>query len=175
MRVRVIGTLLVFLTAAAVLQAQRVTTDSAPGAPFGTYRTFAWTPGTPSPVSLTEQRIHAGVNAQLQARGLMQVDANPDLYVATHVATHTVPQFIATGFGPWWGPGWGGGGVATVQSYTQGTLVVDLYDASTKKMVWRGVATGSVSSRPSRNTRRLDRAITRMFERYPPRTASANN
>ena len=47
MRVRVIGTLLVFLTAAAVLQAQRVTTESAPGAPFGTYRTFAWTPGTP--------------------------------------------------------------------------------------------------------------------------------
>jgi uncharacterized protein DUF4136 len=175
MRRRTVITLVLTCLLATAAYAQRVTTDSAPGAPFASYRTFAWTPGTPSPVSLTEQRIHAGVNAQLQARGLMQVDANPDLYVATHVATHTVPQFIATGFGPWWGPGWGGGGVATMQSYTEGTLVVDLYDASTKKMVWRGVATGSVSSRPSRNTRRLDRAIARMFERYPPRTASANN
>ncbi len=172
MRFRVIGIVAVALTATAVVAyAQTVRTDSAPGAPFASYRTFAWTPGTPSPVSLTEQRIHAGVNAQLQMRGLTQVNANPDLYVATHVATQTVPQFIASGFGPWWGPG---GGMATVQSYTQGTLVVDLYDASTKKMVWRGVATGSVSSRPSRNTRRLDRALMRMFERYPPRTASAN-
>jgi len=173
MKLRIVGAVALAGLMATVAYAQRITTDSAPGAPFASYRTFAWTPGTPSPVSLTEQRIHAGVNAQLQARGLTQVTANPDLYVATHVATQTVPQFIASGFGPWWGPG---GGFTTVQSqsYTQGTLVVDLYDASTKKMVWRGVATGTVSSRPSRNTRRLDRALERMFERYPPRTASAN-
>ena len=145
MRRRTVVTLVLTCLLATAAYAQRVTTDSAPGAPFASYRTFAWTPGTPSPVSLTEQRIHAGVNAQLQARGLMQVDANPDLYVATHLATQTVPQFIATGFSPWWGPG------------------------------WRGVATKTVSGRASRNTRRLDRAITRMFERYPPRTASANN
>jgi hypothetical protein len=175
MKFRIASALVLASAMAAVAYAQRVTTDSAPGAPFASYRTFAWTPGTPSPVSLTEQRIHAGVNAQLQARGLRQVDANPDLYVATHLATQTVPQFIATGFSPWWGPGWGPGpGVATVRSFTQGMLVVDLYDASTKKMVWRGVATKTVSGRASRNTRRLDRAITRMFERYPPRTASAN-
>jgi len=173
MKRRILSALALASAMAAVAYAQKVTTDSAPGAQFANYRTYAWTPGTPSPVSITEQRIHQDVNTQLQAKGLAQVDANPDLYVATFVATQTVPQFIASGFGPWWGPG---GGFATVQSrpYTQGTLVVDLYDASTKKMVWRGVATSSVSSRPSRNTRRLDRAITRMFERYPPRTASAN-
>jgi hypothetical protein len=173
MRVRVIGTLLVVLTAAAVVvQAQKVTTDSAPGAQFGSYRTYAWTPGTPSPESIVEQRIHDGVSAQLQAKGLMRVEANPDLYVATHVTTRTVPEVIASGFGPWWGYG---GGVATVQTYTKGTLVVDLYDASTKKMVWRGVATSTLSSKPSKNTAKLDKALTKMFERYPPGIASANN
>ena len=172
MKFRIVSALVLASAMAAVVYAQRITTDSAPGATFENYRTFAWTPGTPSPVSITEQRIHAGVNTQLQARGLTQVDANPDLYVATHVATETVPQIISSGFGPWWGPG---GGMTTVQSYTQGTLVVDLYDASTKKMVWRGVATDTVSRRASTNTRRLDRAITRLFERFPPRTASAND
>jgi uncharacterized protein DUF4136 len=156
---------------ATVAYAQKVTTDSAPGAPFAGYRTYAWTPGTPSPVSLTEQAIHAGVNAQLRAKELTQSEAHPDLYVATHVATHTVPELIANGFGPWWGYG---GGVATVQTYTKGTLVVDLYDAATKKMVWRGVATSTLSSKPSKNHAKLDKALAKMFERYPPGIASAN-
>jgi len=172
MKFRIVTALALASAMAAVVYAQKVTTDSAPGAPFGTYRTFAWTPGTPSPVSLTEQAIHAGVNAQLQAKGLTPVDTKPDLYVASHVTTQQVPELIANGFGPWWGYG---GGMASVQTYTKGTLVVDLYDASTKKMVWRGVATDTMSSKPSKNNAKLDKALLKMFERYPPGLASAND
>jgi hypothetical protein len=152
MKLRVLGLIVLICATAGVANAQKVTTDSAPGAPFGNYRTFAWTPGTPAAVSLTEQRIHAGVNAQLQAKGLTQVAANPDLYVATHVVTQQVPEVIASGFGP----------------------VVDLYDASTHKMVWRGVATSTLSSKPSKNSAKLDKALVKMFQKYPPGVASAN-
>jgi hypothetical protein len=171
MKLRIVSTLAFASLMATAAFAQHVTTDSAPGAPFGRYRTFAWTPGTPAAVSLTEQRIHAGVNAQLQAKGLTQVNANPDLYVATHVMKEQVPEVIANGFGPWWGYG---GGMASVQTYTKGTLVVDLYDAATKKMVWRGVATSTLSSKPSKNTAKLDKALAKMFEKYPLGGASAN-
>jgi hypothetical protein len=68
MKLRLLGAVVLISAMAAVAYAQRVTTDSAPGVPFASFRTYSWTPGTPSPVSLTEQRIHAGVNAQLQAR-----------------------------------------------------------------------------------------------------------
>jgi len=149
---------------AGVVYAQHVTTDSDPAAPFATYKTYAWTPGTASDVSLTEQRIHNGVNAQLQGKGMTQVESNPNVFVATHVTTHTVPQVIADGFGPW---GFGGG-MATVQTYTEGSLIVDLYDASTKKMVWRGVATATVSSKPEKNAAKIDKSLMKMFERYPP-------
>jgi hypothetical protein len=111
------------------------------------------------------------VNAQLQAKGMMRVDASPNVYVATHVTTRTVPQVMADGFGPW---GFGGG-MATVQTYTEGTLVVDLYDASTRKMVWRGVATATVSDKPQKNTAKIDKALAKMFERYPPGVRSSNN
>ena len=47
---------------AGVVYAQHITTDSDPAAPFATYKTYAWTPGTAAAISLTEQRIHAGVN-----------------------------------------------------------------------------------------------------------------
>ena len=153
---------------AGVVYAQHVTTDSDPAAPFATYKTYAWTPGTASDVSLTEQRIHNGVNAQLQGKGMTQVESNPNVFVATHVTTHTVPQVIADGFGPW---GFGGG-MATVQTYTEGSLIVDLYDASTKKMVWRGVATATVSSKPEKNASNIDKALMKMFERYPPGAGS---
>jgi len=149
---------------AGVAYAQHVNTDSDPAAPFATYKTYAWTPGTASAISLTEQRIHDGVNAQLQAKGMTQVNSNPNVFVATHVTTHTVPQVIADGFGPW---GFGGG-MATVQTYTEGSLIVDLYDATTRKMVWRGVATATVSSKPEKNAEKIDKSLAKMFARYPP-------
>ena len=154
---------------AGVVYAQHVTTDSDPGAPFATYKTYAWTPGTASAISLTEQRIHDGVNAQLQSKGMTQVDSNPNVFVATHVTTHTVPQVIADGFGPWgFGPG-----MATVQTYTEGSLIVDLYDATTRKMVWRGVATAAVSDKAEKNAVKIDKGLMKMFERYPPGVGSS--
>src|SRR5215510_179318 len=149
---------------AGVVYAQHVTTDSDPAAPFATYKTYAWTPGTASAISLTEQRIHDGVNAQLKGKGMTQVDSNSNVFVATHVTTHTVPQIIADGFGPW---GFGGG-MATVQTYTEGSLIVDLYDAATRKMVWRGVATSTVSNNPEKTPEKIDKALRKMFGRYPP-------
>jgi len=154
---------------AGVVYAQHVTTDSDPAAPFATYKTYAWTPGTAADVSLTEQRIHDGVNAQLQGKGMTQVDSNPNVFVATHVTTHAVPQVIADGFGPW---GFGGG-MATVQTYTEGSLIVDLYDATTKKMVWRGVATATVSSKPEKNAQKIDKSLMKLFARYPPTVGSS--
>jgi len=166
MSTRVIGTLAIAVSVAAAAYAMNVTTDYDHTAQFGMYKTYAWTTGSPSPVSLTEQRIHAGVDQQLQAKGLVLAQDAPNLYVATHVVTQNVPEVIANGFGPWWG---GGLGSATVQTaYVQGTLIVDLYDASSRKMVWRGVATDSLSGKPSKNADKIQKALAKMFERYPP-------
>jgi hypothetical protein len=50
----------------------------------------------------------------------------------------------------------------------QGTLIVDLYDAATRRMVWRGVATATVTDKPSKNARKITKALAKMFDRYPP-------
>ena len=146
---------------ATIAYAQKVTFDSNPSAPFASYKTYAWTQGTPTADSLMEQRIHDGVAAQLAAKGLTPTNATPDLFVATHAVTQDHPQLVVNGFG------WGLGGVASVENYTVGTLVVDLYDAKTRQMVWRGVATDSVSSKPQKNAERINKAIEKMFAKYP--------
>jgi len=151
----------VCLAVAAVAYAQKVTTDSNPAAPFASYRTYMWTQGTPSPSPLSEQRIHAMVGTQLAAKGINPVDQSPDLFVATHALTQDHPQLMVNGFG------WGLGGTASVQQYTVGTLVIDLYDAKTRQMVWRGTASDSVSSKPEKNAERISKAISKLFAKYP--------
>ena len=158
----------------AIVFAQKVNVDSDSAAPFGTYKTYGWVAGTPAPDQLNEQQLHAGVDARLAARGLKEVSADPDVVVSTHVTTKEEQSYIATGFGmgPW---GFGGGlGPATVETYVEGTLIVDLYDAKTKKMVWRGVATATASDKPSKNAEKMYKALDKMFEKYPTAVLSSN-
>ena len=75
------------------------------------------------------------------------------------------------GSGPWWG---GGYGTASVETYIDGTLIVDLYDAKTKKMVWRGVATATASEKPSKNAKKMSKALDKMFEKFPLGAAASH-
>ena len=150
----------------AVLFAQKVSVDSDPAAPFASYKTYAWVDGTPAPNPLNEDRLHQSVDAHLAARGLSMNTTAPDVIVTTHVTTKERQELVVSGFG--YGPGWGGGyGTANVETYVDGTLVVDLYDARTKKMVWRGVATATASNKPTKNIKKMNKALDKMFEKLP--------
>jgi hypothetical protein len=143
-----------------------VSVDSDPAAPFATYKTYAWVDGTPAPNPLNEDRLRAGVDARLALKGFRMNTTSPDVFVTTHVTTKERQELIANGFG--YGPWWGGGlGTATIETYVEGTLIVDLYDAQTKKMVWRGVATATASDKPSKNASKINKALDKMFEKYP--------
>ena len=151
---------------AAVVHAQKVTVDSDPAAPFATCKTYSWVQGTPAPNPLNEDRLHASVDARLAGRGLALNTTAPDVFVTTHITTKERKELVVSGFGygPWWG---GGYGTARVENYVDGTLVLDLYDAKTKKMVWRGVATATASSKPAKNTKKMNEALDKMFEKFP--------
>jgi uncharacterized protein DUF4136 len=154
------------LVTAVVVYAQKVNVDSDPAAPFATYKTYAWVQGTPAPNPLNEDRLHMSIDARLAGRGLRMNTSDPDVVVTTHVTTKERQELVASGFGygPWWG---GGYGTANVETYVEGTLVVDLYDGHTKKMVWRGVATATASDRPTKNASKINKALDKMFERLP--------
>ena len=157
--------LLIGLMTTAVIVAQKVNVDSNPSAPFATYKTYSWAPGNSGLESLTEQRLHQGVDQRLAARGLTQSTASPDLIVTTHVKTQERQELIPTGFG--YGPYWGLGGGAYVETSTEGTLILDFYDTKTKQMVWRGVATATASEKPTKNIEKINKALDKMFERFP--------
>ena len=78
---------------------------------------------------------------------------------------------MGAGFGPGWGwdPYWGGGmrtSTTTAHTYDQGTLILDLWDAKTKNMVWRGAATAVVKQKPEKLAKQIDNAVAKMIAKF---------
>ena len=49
-----------------------------------------------------------------------------------------------------------------------GQLKVDIADNKAKQFLWRGTATDTLSSDPQKNAKKLDKALTKMFQKFPP-------
>jgi len=155
--------------------AQKVTTDYNKSADFAPYKTFMWIkePKTTNP--LLRQRVIDDVNAALAAKGLTLVTSGADLCIAAHAATkqeRTLNTFY-NGFGGGWR--WGGGfgsATTTTSTYEVGTLVVDIFDATSKEAIWRGTSSKTLSGNPEKNAENLNKAVVKMFEKFPPRTTN---
>jgi hypothetical protein len=151
----------------------KVNVDWDQKANFQGYGTYAWAKGTPAKNQLMDDRIVAAVDKELAAKGLRKVDAgtSPDLLVAYHASVNNKTQLNTTNMGGYgWGYGWGGGGssTTTVQEIPVGELIVDIGDPKTKKMLWQGTATDTLSDKPQKVADKIDKVVEDMFKKFPP-------
>jgi hypothetical protein len=165
----VMGMMLVF---AGKLSAGEVKTDYDRNADFGQYKTYSWEKvKTKDPLDV--DRIKNSVNAALAAKGWSQVDSGGDVsLVAVEITRNqqTLNTFYDGFGGGWRWRGFGGLGEATTttETYTVGTLVVDLFDAKTKQLVWRGSSTDTLSNNSNKNIQNMDKDVEKMFKNFPP-------
>jgi len=154
--------------------AQHIKTDFDHQVNFSQYKTYSWQEIKPAN-SLWDARIKNAVDAQLAAKGWTQVDSGGDVAVVAMKTSKTqrTLQTFYDGFGGGWG--WrrfGGGGfgdaTTTEQDYKVGTLVIDLYDAKTKQLIWRGSAQDTLSDKATKNEKNLDKGVAKMFKAFPP-------
>jgi hypothetical protein len=167
--------LLVLLLVAELAAVAKIVSDYDPSASFSQYKTFMWIKKPHMDDPLMDGRIINAINSELTAKGWTLVTEGADIGVAAHVATrkqHNLETFY-NGFGGGWGwHRWGGGmGIATtrVETYTVGTLVVDLFDSRTKQLVWRGWASDALPDDPKKETKKLDKDIEKLFKNFPPK------
>ena len=161
------------LAAGAVYAA--VQTDYDHKADFGRYHTYSWI-GVKAGNSLWQQRIMGAVDSQMAAKGLTRVDSGGDLAVSAFGRTmeRDTLQTFYDGFPGWgWRAGWWGGGMgmATTEVVPErvGNLTVDLFDGQTKQLVWRGVASDTVSDKPEKNEKKVEKAAEDLFKKFPPK------
>ena len=164
-----------FLVSLGTALAQQVKTDFDHQANFSQYKTYSWQTIKPAN-SLWDARIKSAVDAQLAAKGWTQVDSGGDVAIVAIGTSHTertLQTFYDGMGGGWRWRGFGGMGEATTteQDYKEGTLVVDMYDAKTKQLIWRGSAEDALSNKAEKNEKNLDKGVAKMFKKFPPEVA----
>jgi len=157
--------------------AQDVKTDFDKSANFGAIKTFAVKIGTSWNNQISEKRVIDEITQTLTEKGWTKVDANPDALVLLHGATEkqkSLNTFYTGGYGGYGWRGWGGGmstSTTTATEYLVATLVVDIFDAKSKALLFRGTAADEISDKADKNIKKLDKATTKMFKDFPPGSA----
>lgn len=178
---RVLGIAALVCSLASVTLAQSVNVDYDKKADFGAIKTFAVQLATPWGNSLGEKRAVTEFEEAIAAKGWrLAPEGEADALVLLHGATetkHSLNTFYSGGGGMYGGYGWGGwgggmGSSTTVASeYTVGTLVVDIYNAKSKALIWRGTATDELKEKPAKREKQLQKASDKMFKDFPPGAA----
>jgi hypothetical protein len=162
--------------------AQKVRVDYEHGTDFSKYKTYKWIKikDNPDVNQLVNQRIIEAIDAAMVKDGLTKAEDNPDMYIG-YQASLSQQQQLTTftdgmggggwGYGARWGYGWGGSSMSTTTSSTinSGTLVVDMFDPKLKSLIFRGLGTDTLSDKPEKNAKKITKAVTKIFEKYPPK------
>jgi hypothetical protein len=150
-----------------------VNTDWDQSLDFAVYRTYSWAE-LKTPNSLWSKRIVAAIDQALQSKGWVPRAEGADVSIValgTSSEKRTLETFYSGMGGGWGWRRFGATGTATTKVETNkvGTLIVDLFDANTKSLIWRGTATGTLSENPEKNVNKLNDAVKDMFKKFPPR------
>jgi hypothetical protein len=151
-------------------------TDYDKAVKFSNYSTFFMVKGNSSGNPLLDERASADVQNALVNRGWAEVPAGEGrAAVVVHAATktqHTYQTFY-DGWGGWRWRGGLGGATTYVEDYKVGTLVVDIFDATTRQAIWRGYASDALPRNASANEKATQAAVDKMFAHFPPASAAA--
>jgi hypothetical protein len=148
--------------------AMDVKTDFDHHANFSAYKTFSWAKvDTPDP--LWNDRVKEAVDRALTAKGWTEVSSGGDVSIVAVGTTRQKPTLrtFYDGFDGWLWSGFGGA-TTYVENYTEGSLIIDMFDTNTKKLIWRGSASDVLSGKPEKDEKKLEKVVSKMFEHFPP-------
>lgn len=152
------------------------------GINFSEYKTYSFVDkldpsGEQQYRTLTNKYLQEAIRKELNLRGLTESETS-DLLINFHVSTKekirstTSPSMNGGYYGYRGGYGYsygmGYGSETRVSQYTEGTLNIDVVDASQKQLVWEGVAVGKLKE-PKENKLRGDvlTVVNQIFAEYP--------
>ena len=147
------------------------------GINFARYRTYDWGPADALPTGdprldknpFFKDHVEGAVEKQLAARGLeMSSWGTPDLLIHYHASINQ--RIDVNRLDRRYGYCYGVDCLPDVIEYEAGTLVLDIVDSRTNRVIWRGWAQDTVEgvlNNEDEMARQINEAITRMLARLP--------
>ena len=143
---------------------------------------WGWADGTDKLMSpFDKERVEKAFKAEFESRNIKLVEqCKGDVILSLHIVTEQKTETTATttttgmgyggyyGYGP--GYGWGGGYSTTdynTYNYTVGTLLVSMYDAKEKRLVWESAGSGTIEKDANNRDERIDYAVKMIMAKYP--------
>ena len=163
----------------------KTSSDYDPGVNFTDVKTYAWVENKTSESAyhldgLMDQRVRKAVDDQLQLKGMILVAAEQADVLVNYLTKVDKKINVDTfnthyGYNPYYGPGWGWGGTGhtqtTVREYEVGTLILDIVNTKTGKLMWRGSVADTVRDQdtPEERVEVVNTAIGALLQNYPPK------
>ena len=172
--IRIIPLLLLYLMVSC--QAVHINSDYDKTVDFSKFKTYAFYKTGIDKVEISDldkKRILRSIDQEMTRKGFLKSET-PDLLINISTKEReqvNVNQFNA-GFGYGWGFGWNpmflGGGMNNVSTVAEGTLIIDLIDASKKELIWQGEGVGHLTQNTDRKDENINGFVTRILSQYPP-------
>jgi hypothetical protein len=182
---KILGLIIVLGLAAAPSFAQKVTIDYAHDFDFSGPETFQYVNTEESNASnpMMADRIESMIKGKMKAGGAVEVTENPDIFITYHITSEQQTSYTTTSFGyGGYGGGWGGygrygyggyggmGGMSSsttqARNYTVGTLIIDAYDSTDKKMIWRATGQVTVKDKPEKQIKQVEKILTKIGKKW---------
>jgi hypothetical protein len=170
--------LILILIISASCSTIKVTSDYDKTAGFSAYKTYAFTEEAKNLNldDLNKTRLMNAITSELSAKGFSKSESNPDVLIDVKLKGEQKQTATATssgGYGGGYRYGWGGGFSTTTinyDTYVDGTLFIDMIDASKKQLVWQGRGTKTIDPDASSQKREdnINYAVKQIFAKYPP-------
>jgi hypothetical protein len=126
-----------------------------------------------------KERIEGAFATEFMNRGMDFKQTGGDITVSLFIvmdqktgATAYTTHMGYGGYGGYGYPGWGWGMGASSTTYNEydyyvGTLVCDVFDTESKKLVWQGVVSGEIDDNPKSRERNIPRVVQEIMKKYP--------
>ena len=149
---------------------------------WGSYHTYSW--GTVRVSNqLNKDRIERAVNNLLRKSGWKEVPSGGQITILANDNIHNEheAETYYNNLGGGWGDGWGWGGwgwgdgggfdqtTTSTVSVREAHLVIDMFRAKSKQLLWRGVSRSELANNSEKNRSRLYEDIDHMFRGFPPK------
>jgi len=177
---------------AACASAVQVRTALSPDASLSGLRTFRVQP-TPKPSiasaqstsdpmlvnSISNRALRSDLQQGFEKLGYAINNSTPDFCVAYYASTNQQLDITTYDYGysfrpRWWrgwGPRYGTMYEPMVTQYTQGTVIVDVFDPKNKELLWRGQGVAAVSDNQDQYLQDLQATVAAILAKFPATAA----